>query len=299
MSLRLQLPVETLSQQIRAACILECTAPKPGNVFPGRNFTDVTDCDFRRSADAIAPILADAASLGVGRAIRDAVVATRQAVGSNTNLGMILLLAPLAAVPPHLSCSEGIEDVLDGIDIPQTALIFEAIRLAQPGGLGKAYSNDVATTPDAPIIDVMALAPHDRIAWQYTHRFDDVLGWGRHRFLNALQHGLSWSDALVRVHVEFIARQSDSLILRKLGERLAAEAQHRASKLLSLWDEKSSPPNEIREFDAWLREDGNRRNPGTTADLLAAMLFALIRDGLWHPPEEISISSNPATPGSF
>lgn len=288
----LTLLAESISQQIRTACILECTAPKPGNVFPGHSFADVTDQDFRTSAEVIAPILANAETLGVGRAIRDAVAATKQAVGSNTNLGMILLLAPLAAIPPHLSCSEGIEKVLHGIDLQQTALIFEAIRLAQPGGLGKASSNDVAAAPELPIVDIMALAPHDRIAWQYAHRFEDVLCWGRQRFLNAIGHGLPWDQALVRVHIEFIARQSDSLILRKLGEEFAAEVQRRASALLTGWEEGTPPPKEIETFDAWLREDGHRRNPGTTADLLAAILFGVIRDGLWQPPGTIEIDAS-------
>ena len=41
---------------------------------------------------------------------------------------------------------------------------------------------------------------------------------------------------------------------------------------------------EFREFDAWLRADGHRRNPGTTADLIAASLFAAFRDGILPMP---------------
>jgi len=40
----------------------------------------------------------------------------------------------------------------------------------------------------------------------------------------------------------------------------------------------------LADFDFWLRSDGHRRNPGTTADLIAAALFVLLRDGLIDPP---------------
>ena len=80
------------------------TAPKPGNVHRGADFEDVTYVDFVQSAVVVGPILERAAELGVGRTVLEAVRATREAVGTNTNLGTLLLLAPLAAVPdgvPH------------------------------------------------------------------------------------------------------------------------------------------------------------------------------------------------------
>ena len=39
----------------------------------------------------------------------------------------------------------------------------------------------------------------------------------------------------------------------------------------------------FEEFDAFLRADGHRRNPGTTADMIAAVLFAALRDRKIHP----------------
>jgi len=280
---------DTLADQLRTACILECTAPKPGNVTPEFAFADTSYQDFIRSAEVIAPILARSAEAGVGRSLCDAVMATRTAVGTNTNLGMLLLLAPLAAIPLDQTCSTGIAAILDDLDMEQTRFIFEAIRLAQPGGLGRSQSNDVADEPQVSIVAAMALAPHDRIAFQYTHAFADVLQFGKPRFLANLNAGLNWDTAVVRVHLELLARQSDSLILRKCGPEIAARAQAMAKQVIGTWPFGTTPPEELHQFDAWLRADGHRRNPGTTADLLAAILFAAIRDGDWSPPESVQV----------
>jgi len=280
---------DTLADQLRTACILECTAPKPGNVTPVHAFADTSYQDFIRSAEVVAPILACSSQNGAGRSLRDAVTATRDAVGTNTNLGMLLLLAPLAAIPLEQTCSTGIAAALDGLDMEQTRFIFEAIRLAQPGGLGRSRSHDVTDDPQVSIVAAMALAPHDRIAFQYTHAFTDVLDWGKPRFLECLNVGMNWDAAVVRVHLELLARQSDSLILRKCGPEMTARAQFRAKQTIAAWPFGTTPPEELHQFDAWLRADGHRRNPGTTADLLAAILFAAIRDGDWCPPESVQV----------
>ena len=80
------------------ACLWEVTAPKPGNVYRGADFEDLTFADFLTSAVVVGPIVDQCPQLGVGRTVLSAVQATRRTVGTNTNLGTLLLLAPLAAV---------------------------------------------------------------------------------------------------------------------------------------------------------------------------------------------------------
>ena len=100
-----------LIRWIRAACVMEATAPKPGNVHPGAAFEDVTYEDFVRSAEIVAPVLARAGELGVGWVMLEAVRATQAAIGRNTNLGIVRpLLAPLAAVPREPLPAEGDSD---------------------------------------------------------------------------------------------------------------------------------------------------------------------------------------------
>src|SRR5438093_10405948 len=92
-------PKLSIGQCATLACLLEATAPKVGNVHRGADFEDLTFNDFAVSAVAIGPAMEAAANTGVGRAVRDAVVATRKLITTNTNQGMALLFAPLAAVP--------------------------------------------------------------------------------------------------------------------------------------------------------------------------------------------------------
>jgi triphosphoribosyl-dephospho-CoA synthase len=77
-----------------------------------------------------------------------------------------------------------------------------------------------------------------------------------------------------------LAEYPDSLIARKCGSEIAAEASCRAAKALTLRHTfDMAYRSELAEFDAWLRADGHRRNPGTTADLVAATLFVAEIDG--------------------
>src|SRR5438105_9621055 len=90
-------PTLSIGQCATLACLLEATAPKVGNVHRGADFGDLTFTDFAVSAALIGPAMQLAATEGIGRAVHDAVAATRQIVPTNTNLGMCLLIAPLAA----------------------------------------------------------------------------------------------------------------------------------------------------------------------------------------------------------
>src|SRR6058998_396462 len=78
------------------ACLLEAAAPKPGNISPGRNFADSTYEDYLASAAAIGAPLAGVGTRPLGATVRLAVEATARWTRSNTNLGLVLLLTPLA-----------------------------------------------------------------------------------------------------------------------------------------------------------------------------------------------------------
>lgn len=263
----------------QAACIFEATARKPGNVHRYQDFDDVGYVDFLLSSAAIAPVLETAAERGVGQAILDCIRATRQVVSTNTNLGIVLLLAPLAAVPREVSARDGIEAVLAALTREDARLAYQAIRLAQPGGLGDAPEQDVHAEPTDTLRGVMALAAErDLIARQYANGFREVLDEG----VPPLRHATgSIEKAIVQCHIELMARHPDSLIARKWGAEVAREAQTRAQAVLA--GEQTE-----QAFDDWLREPGRRRNPGTTADLVAASLFAALRDDTMKLPGEFS-----------
>lgn len=279
--IRVSHPIATAIQQ---ACVLEASAAKPGNVHPRASFPDLTFEDFVRSAEAASPVLARATELGVGRAIFQAIEATRAVVSSNTNLGIVLLIAPLAAVPLRQSLRDGIGNVLEQLTRDDAAWVYRAIRLAQPGGLGTADDQDVAHEPTETLREVMSLAAHrDGVAVQYANEFSWVMNEGL-PFLASVGEEFEhcWEAAIVELHLRLLAEHPDTLIARKCGESVAAEASRLARRCLnslaSLPRDSTKRAHALSEFDQWLRADGHQRNPGTTADLVAACLFAAIRE---------------------
>ncbi|HLJ11669.1 MAG TPA: triphosphoribosyl-dephospho-CoA synthase [Planctomycetaceae bacterium] len=276
-----------VSLMIRAACALEAKARKPGNVHPEAAFADSSYADFVASAEAIAPILAAAPELRAGRAIFEAVCATRERCGRNTNLGIVLLMAPLAMVPRETRLADGISDVLLQLTREDADLVYQAIRLAQPAGLGQVEAQDVSRPPTATLLEVMRLASdRDLIARQYAENFSLVLELGLPLLSRVADFEQNWEKAIVELQLEMMARYPDSLIARKCGADTAREASHQARAVLNaIRAVSSSAHDDLRRFDDWLRSDGNRRNPGTTADLIAASLFAAFRDGTVAIPQ--------------
>jgi triphosphoribosyl-dephospho-CoA synthase len=156
------------------ACIWEATARKPGNVHRYRDFDDLSYTDFLLSAAAIAPVLEKAPQQAIGQTVLECVRATRAVVATNSNLGIILLLAPLAAVAEeHLRT--GARRVLEALNAEDARQVYEAIRLAKPGGLGRVPQEDVHAEPTRPLRDIMALAAErDHVARQYANGFREV-----------------------------------------------------------------------------------------------------------------------------
>jgi len=264
----------------QVACLFEVTACKAGNVHRGQDFADTYFLDFQLSAAAIGPSIGRAPLQPVGVTILEAVRATRQWVNSNTNLGIILLLAPLAAVPTGTSLKEGIGAILRNLTVDDACRAYEAIRLANPGGLGKAAKEDVADAPTQTLREVMALAAsRDLVARQYAEDFHAVLEVGVPLLRDSWKaHG--WEAAIQVTHLQFLAKYPDSLIARKCGIALAEEAGRRAAEVLAAGFPASDKGKQaFLALDAWLREDGHARNPGTSADLVTASLFAAIREG--------------------
>jgi triphosphoribosyl-dephospho-CoA synthase len=264
------------------ACIWEATARKPGNVHRFRDFDDLTYVDFLASAAAIAPILAAVRGRCVGRTILDCMRATRQVAPTNTNLGIILLLAPLASVPAEEDLRSGVERVLAGLGVEDARLAYAAIRLANPGGLGSVPEQDVAEEPTQTLREVMILAAErDVVARQYANGFHEVFDDCVTALLAGIERFGSLEGAIIGAHLALLAGHTDTLIARKRGAAEAAETGQRAARVLAAgWPERASGRQELAEFDSWLREVGHTRNPGATADLITAGIFVLLREGL-------------------
>lgn len=270
----------TLGACATLACIWEATAAKPGNVYRNADFDDSSYADFLTSAAVIGPALEATAPHGVGAAVLACVEATHAAVGTNTYLGTVLLLAPLAAVPHAQRIADGIEATLAALSVEDARLVYQAIRVANPGGLGDAPEADV-NSPDAPqltLLEAMRLAAdRDLVARQYSNSFADVLRTAD-RIASA---AATWplDESIVRAFLALLAEEPDTLVARKCGRDVAQQAADRAGEVLSAIEALDpSADDRLADFDFWLRADGHRRNPGTSADVIAAALFVLLRE---------------------
>jgi triphosphoribosyl-dephospho-CoA synthase len=198
-------------------------------------------------------------------------------VSTNTNLGIILLLAPLAAVEEDEPWGSGLERVLSGLDVEDSRHVFAAIRLAQPGGLGRSSEEDVHDEPTLPLRAVMALAAErDLVARQYANGFREVLDEGVPCLRRHLAQKKDLERAIILTHLDILAEHPDSLIARKKGLDLAREVSRRAHEVLARTE--PARPRTLAEFDTWLISAG--LNPGTSADLITACLFVALRDGI-------------------
>ena len=273
-----------LAEAFQTACIWEAVARKVGNVHRRADFADTGLTDFLLSAAAAARVFDAAAVNPVGLTVELATRATREAVGQNTNLGIILALAPLAAAPRAVPLRGAVREVLDGLTVDDAARAYHAIRLANPGGLGTAAEQDVRQRPTIDLREAMALAAdRDLIARQYANGFADVLDFGVPELTGALARTGSVEAAVVECHLRWLARFPDSLIARKCGLAVAEDVGRRASDVLALGLQTAEGRHAGRELDAHLRSDGNRLNPGTSADLVAASLFVVLREDKVRP----------------
>lgn len=273
----------------QTACIWEVTARKAGNVHISANFHDMHYVDFLLSAAALADCLQRENVKPLGELILQCVRASRQVTRTNTNLGIILLLVPLAKVD-HSDFSSGILKVLESTTIDDSKAVFEAIRLANPAGLGETDEQSVHDTPSIPLRDVMSLASSwDTIARQYANGFQEVLQFGVPLLQQALRHNVSLENAIIETQLEILSEIPDTHIARKYGQPNAENVRQQAKKILLSWKEIREIDNRFLEFDHWLRSA--RQNPGTTADLVCASLFVALRNGIIQLPLDLPWSS--------
>ena len=276
--------IRSRADAVRWACLLEAIAPKPGNVYPGRPFHDMQYKDFVAAAEHSASALALSSRL-ISQRMLAAVELSRSQLRINANLGIVLLLGPLVAADELLandisepasgeSWAQAIAHVLAGFDGTDGSNIYQAIYCASAGGLGEVDELDVrdGNHTSVDIVQAMTLAAdRDTIARQYATGFADLI----ERVVPLLRESIiqrgDFMSGIVDAHIRLLAMEPDSLIARKNGLEVAVEVQERARNV------DLDEPASIAEFDESLRGIANQLNPGTTADLIAAALYMLLR----------------------
>jgi triphosphoribosyl-dephospho-CoA synthase len=282
-----RLQTEDVAVAAQLACLLEVSAPKPGNVSPGRDFADVRYEDFLASAAALGPALALAGTRPLGATVRHGVDATARWTRSNTNLGIVLLLAPLARAALRSDADDlrvGVQEVLDATTVDDAREVYAAIRRAAPGGLGHAETQDVAEEPTVTLREAMVLAAgRDWIAREYATGFQTTFEQGAPALESARRDGLSWDDAVVETFLTLLAANPDTHIARRGGMARAEQVSQRARAVLDAGGVRSIAGHQaIIEMDLELHDEQNTANPGTAADLTAAAIFVVLLRGGWQ-----------------
>lgn len=269
------------------ACELDVAALKPGNVRLGHPAHGMRAQDFLDSARACAPDVCEEGA-PIGLRVLNAIRSTRRVVQCNTNLGIVLLAAPLcAAAQSGLGLPAALPALLQSLDRDRDAAaqVYEAIRLAHPGGMGTVPGNDIRSEPQTTLLEAMrSAAGRDSVARQYANGFADVLGWGFKRWSAALQRFGDERWAASAVFIDCLARWPDSLIERKFGASTAQAVSQQAVRIQSQFRAYEIPGEGVRaghrddihasllQWDVELRAAG--LNPGTTADLTVATALA-------------------------
>ncbi|MGH7422109.1 MAG: triphosphoribosyl-dephospho-CoA synthase [Candidatus Methylomirabilales bacterium] len=269
------------------ACLLEVSTIKPGNVHPQADFADTCYEDFVASALAIGDAMGQAHRMGVGRIVWAAVRDTRRWVRVNTNLGLVLLLAPLAKVavtPGGGGLRTRLRRVLQGLTVQDARDVYRAIRLARPGGLGTAGRWDVrGTRVGVNLLTAMrAAADRDTVAREYATGFAVTFDVGVPCLLRSFDATRDLRAAILQTYLTILATVPDSLIARKVGLRRAREVSLDAARILRAGGAQTAAGRRwLVRFDRQLRLRRNLLNPGTTADLTGATLFVgLLRNGI-------------------
>ena len=276
---------QQLMDVYKQACICDVQAFKPGNVSVYNEGHEMTVEDFILSAEVSAPAVTNP-EYSLGEKIFYAVKATRAAVGCNTNLGILLLCAPLCQAAYQQQTGQSLRDslrqVLENTTIEDAEWVFKAITLAAPGGLGESKEQDVADTPVVSLTQAMEIASEkDRIALQYTTNYKDIFDFSILRYNIAFDRFENQAWAAASVFTGFLSKYPDSHIERKYGNKYSGWV---LKQIITVDDAllNTNRPEQLvpmlHEVDRKFKAKGI--NPGTTADLTVATVLIILMEAL-------------------
>lgn len=305
-----------ISEKAQFAMLLDILTPKPGNVHRYRDHPDTRMIHFAASITKLGHPLYKTAQWGfqksgsedmksiLGTLIKRAVQASIEPHEKNTLLGTVLLLVPLVAGAGYSISSKKITKaklhqslslLLQQASVDDAVNLIRTLQIASPGGAkpktSEWNSNSQAFDFQSPhtidlirrksytLLDLQALASsYDAIAQEYTSDFTYTFNVLYPRLINGLNRHSRLEDAVLDTYLWALSDRPDSLIQRKGGPQAAKEVMAQAQKIYSRiqkiqetrWWEYLEP------FDEYLRSEGSKLNPGTTADLVSATLFVAL-----------------------
>tara|TARA_B100001750_G_scaffold150321_1_gene120421 strand:- start:495 stop:1376 length:882 start_codon:yes stop_codon:yes gene_type:complete len=260
------------------SCRKDVEALKPGNVYLSSPHADTNSNDYIKSSIHSSEVLF-LENFELGERILESIKLTKKFIKQNTNLGIILVCAPLihSLIKYHdHPLKEGLLLTLQNSTKEDTLSICEAINIANPGGLGKSREYDTQSLPNVGLVDIMEYSSkYDRISYQYTHSFKDILDFVVPCLNHHQERYKSLDFSISLTFLEILSKIPDSHIERKFGHKIAKKTSNQANDLLKILVteriNQDSFYNQLNNLDYAYKKQGI--NPGTTADLLVAGLM--------------------------
>ena len=272
------------------ASVLEVSGqPKPGNVHRTRDFDDMVFEDFLLSAVVVGDIFREACSsinkdkleeAHLGRYICEAVRETNKWVETNTNLGIMMMCMTIACSAAISDSFDELQDnivkIMDATTVDDACDLYDAINLADAGGMGdqddfdvnSASAKDELRANGQTMYDVLEIsAGWDRLANELTNGMPVCFEIGYPTY-SKLRETSSLNKSSVLTFLKILSEVPDTLISRKYGDEVAESVSFKTKELLSCEDDFDI---KVKEFDDYLFDNGY--NPGTTADLTAASIM--------------------------
>lgn len=292
---------ELIAKIAQIASVLEVSGhPKPGNVHRTQDFDDMIFEDFLISGIVVGDIMKKAAERGkkykddyslhkirLGEIIKEAVLETDKWIGNNTNLGIIILLAPLSAAAGMSNdvteLRKNVERIMNATTSKDAINLYDAINAADAGGMGEQEELDVADTEargriikeDISMFKVFEMsAKWDLLSKELTTGMPVTFETGFPTFKETkASYGLN--KATVQTFLTILAQNPDTLISRKYGMDTARIVSADADSILQNGGILNAQGELlIRQFDTQLLK--NKFNPGTTADITAASIMVTL-----------------------
>ncbi len=276
---------QQLIDSYQQACEIELQAYKPGNVSTYNAGHDMTVDDFRMSYRVSSEAVTDP-EYSLGEKIYHAVKATRDAVGCNTNLGIVLLCAPLFQAlekkQAGQSLRQALKKTLDQTSRADADWVFQAIQLASPGGLGESNHEDVSRKATMSLTEAMKIASHrDRVAYQFATCYKDIFEFTFFVYNNNFEKFGEKNWAALAVFSAMLALYPDSHIERKYGNQYSDWVATEMGKIHNALATTRNPKSLISMLDRLDKAFKVKGiNPGTTADITVATVLVVFLEQL-------------------
>ena len=301
---------------VNLASLLELSGwPKPGNVHRLKDYESTRFEHFLAGISAIQPNFrllceriyeelenneADYGFIKLGQFFESASFQMMQwQKGGNVLLGHLLILAPLAAAGTICSkqkldnfsnFNEILKKIIKDTTINDTVSLYKAIKYCNPGGLGKIDKYDLnddnsineIKKDEITLKKIFELSKdYDMISREYSTNFSIILKEGLPYFFNTYETYKDINIAIVNTFLKVLSNHPDTLIIRKSGLSNAKNVSEAANQVLKLGGiATKNGLKSVMKLDKKLHFKNGLLNPGTTADIIAGIIFCALLFGL-------------------